>query len=136
MPILEREQFVRLVGIAVEEAGSQSALTKMTGVDRTTINKVLQGKRPPSGEIVKAFGLRVVFARGGRTLKRNDILRLLRSDIARAGSQTAWAKQAGIDRPMLNKMLRGKEQISKKVLLALNVGMVLVSDQRKSPAKI
>jgi hypothetical protein len=51
----------RSVRSEVEEAGSQTAWAKKTGIPRPDINKVMHGKQPPSKKMIDALGLRVVF---------------------------------------------------------------------------
>ena len=63
-----------------------------------------------------------------RVLENKDIVRLLRIEIARVGSQMEWAKQAGIDRATVNKTLCGKKPPSKKLIQALKLRIVVVAD--------
>jgi hypothetical protein len=55
-------------------------------------------------------------------------MRLLRSEIERAGGQMPWAKMVGVDRPDLNKMLRGTKPLSKRVVKALKLRVVFAPD--------
>jgi DNA-binding phage protein len=57
-------------------------------------------------------------------LDENDVLRLLHEVVDRAGGQSAWARQTGVDRVYLNKVLRGKRPISPKILQALKLKKV------------
>jgi hypothetical protein len=43
-----------------------------------------------------------------KILHIEDVLELLRRDIARVGTQTEWARQMGIDRPAISKVLSGR----------------------------
>jgi hypothetical protein len=47
---------------------------------------------------------------------------LLRAEIAKAGSQSAWAREHGFDRCMLNKVLRGRKPITPNLRNALLIG--------------
>jgi hypothetical protein len=51
-------------------------------------------------------------------------MRLLRSEIERAGGQIHWAKIEGVSRPHLNKMLQGTRQLSKSIIKALKIRIV------------
>ena len=55
---LGRVEILRLLKAAVErEGGGQIAFAKRHGINRITINKVLNGKRPVSNSIARALGL-------------------------------------------------------------------------------
>jgi len=58
--ILEQKDVVRLLREEVERAGGQVAWSKKTGVNRTNLNRILKGERPPSKAILDALKLRVV----------------------------------------------------------------------------
>ena len=57
--VFDEDDIVHLLR-AVRE-GSQSAFAKRHGVDRVLVNTILNGKRPVSGGIAKALGLRKVY---------------------------------------------------------------------------
>jgi hypothetical protein len=59
---LEHEDVIRLLRAAVERAGGQMPWAKMVGVDRSHLNKILQGVKPLGISIINALNLRVVFA--------------------------------------------------------------------------
>jgi DNA-binding phage protein len=61
-----------------------------------------------------------------RFFDEKDVLRLLRSEVKRAGSQSAWARKTGIDRTFLNKVLTGQKSLSQKVIKALKLRTVYV----------
>ena len=56
--VFEEQEVVRLVRLAVEREGGQSAFAKRHGVDRVFINMILNGKRHVSDSEGKALGLR------------------------------------------------------------------------------
>lgn len=56
----------KLLRSRVERAGGQSAFAKQAGVERTHMNMVLNGRRPPSPSILAALGLRIVYTTAGR----------------------------------------------------------------------
>jgi hypothetical protein len=59
--VFDEDDVVRLLRAAVEREGSQVAFAKRQGVDRPLVNAILNGKRPVSGPIAKALGLRKVY---------------------------------------------------------------------------
>jgi hypothetical protein len=71
-------------------------------------------------------GREVVKSGGKQTLlTEDDVLRLLRAEIAKAGSQLAWASQMGVERTIVNGMLHGKRRPQPKVLRALGLKIVV-----------
>jgi hypothetical protein len=61
-----------------------------------------------------------------RVLEVEDVVQLLRSEVERMGSQSAFARAAGVDRALVCKILRGSAPLQPKILRALNVRMVFV----------
>jgi DNA-binding phage protein len=61
-----------------------------------------------------------------RPLNTEDVVRLLRSEVERAGSQNAFAKKAGVDRATVNKILHGRLSPSPKIVHSLGLRMVFV----------
>jgi hypothetical protein len=51
-------------------------------------------------------------------LDENDVLLLLNEVVDRAGGQAAWARQSGIDRTLLNQVLRGKRRLTPTIIQA------------------
>jgi len=51
----------------------------------------------------------------------NDIITLLRTEIQKAGSITAWANNASIDRTVVSAALHHKRSIPKRVIRALGL---------------
>jgi DNA-binding transcriptional regulator YdaS (Cro superfamily) len=47
---------------AVEREGNQTAFARRYGVERSGLNMILKGKRPVTNAVVKALGLRKVYA--------------------------------------------------------------------------
>ncbi len=62
-----------------------------------------------------------------RLLNLNDVMRLLRSEIKRAGSQRAFAKKAGVNVSVVSKTMRGLVPPSEKILNALKLRVVYLS---------
>jgi DNA-binding phage protein len=61
MRVFEFEDVILLLRSEVEQAGNQRAWSKKTGVNRATLNKVLNGHQPLTKSIIRALKLRVVF---------------------------------------------------------------------------
>jgi len=61
MHALEIEDVIRLLRSEVEQAGGQSAFAKKVGMDRSTINRILNGQRSLHPKILRALNLRIVF---------------------------------------------------------------------------
>ena len=59
--VFNEDDVVLMLRAAVEHEGSQVAFAKRHGLDRVLINMILNGKRPVSGFVAKALGLRKVY---------------------------------------------------------------------------
>jgi hypothetical protein len=59
--VFEEDDVVHLLSAAVEREGGQSAFAKHHGLDRVLLNMILNGKRPVSGSVANALGLRKVY---------------------------------------------------------------------------
>jgi hypothetical protein len=62
-----------------------------------------------------------------RLLTLNDVLRLLRSEVERAGSQRAFARKAGVNVSVVSKTLRRMVLPSEKILSALKLRVAYLS---------
>src|ERR1700730_11422221 len=62
-----------------------------------------------------------------RPLDPEEIVQLLRAEVKKAGSQGTWAKRAGIERTLVNKVLNGKRQPAKNIIRALGFRKALSS---------
>jgi DNA-binding phage protein len=60
--ILDDKDVLLLLRAAIEQEGSISAFAKRHGLERTYLTSALNGKRPVSVPLVKALGLRKVYA--------------------------------------------------------------------------
>jgi hypothetical protein len=60
--ILDDQGVVQLLKAAIEREGSVSAFARHHGLERPYLSSVLNGKRPVSGPLVRALGLRKVYA--------------------------------------------------------------------------
>ena len=78
--ILELDDVVALLRREIEKAGGQVAWSQRTAINRTLLNQVLRRHRPPTGRIIEALNLRVVFThsdkahRSGRRGRRLTII--------------------------------------------------------------
>jgi plasmid maintenance system antidote protein VapI len=63
-----------------------------------------------------------------RIFEPGDVMSLLRFEIKQAGSQMAWAKKAGVSRPILNKILNGRKPIAPSIIRALGLRIAIMSD--------
>jgi DNA-binding phage protein len=61
-----------------------------------------------------------------RVLDDNDVVERLHSSVKRAGGQSAFARQTGVNRVHLNLVLTGKRLLTWSVIKALNLGIVYV----------
>jgi hypothetical protein len=62
-----------------------------------------------------------------RLLNLNDVIRLLRSEVERAGSQRAFARKASVNVSVVSKTLRGMVLPSEKICRALKLTVVYLS---------
>ena len=64
-----------------------------------------------------------------RVFELDDVIRLLRSAVKRAGGQAAWARKTGTNRVVVNKILSGQIWPSKMVIRALNLRVVFAEER-------
>jgi hypothetical protein len=60
--IFDDDEVIQLLRAAVEREGNQGAFARRYGINRSFLNMVLNGKREASGIVLKALGLRKVYA--------------------------------------------------------------------------
>ena len=60
-------------------------------------------------------------------LDLEDVMRLLRSEIERAGSQRAFARKAGVNSSVVSRTMSGQVLPSQKILRALKLHIVYLS---------
>jgi len=60
--IFDDNDVLKLLHARVKSAGGQIAFSKQTGVERSHLNMVLNGRRPLSPSILDALNLRIVYA--------------------------------------------------------------------------
>ena len=64
-----------------------------------------------------------------RALDQKDVVRLLRSEVNRAGSQKEWAKENGITPSSISMVLSGVRPPNKKIISALKLRRVVVFER-------
>jgi hypothetical protein len=91
--MLDENGVIRLLRSEVERAGGQSALARRENIDRTLLNKVLCGRKPPTKEIIRALKLCNAYTwhERGRQLRRSGPNRL--RELKLAGSPGGRATQ-------------------------------------------
>jgi hypothetical protein len=61
--VFDDNEVVKMLHSRVKSTGGQTAFAKQSGIDRTYLNTVLKGRKPPSGpSILDALNLRIVYA--------------------------------------------------------------------------
>ena len=71
MRMLDNKDAIRLLRSKVERVGGQSAWARRERIDRTLINRVLCGQKPPTEKIIRALKLCNVYALDGPEDRRN-----------------------------------------------------------------
>jgi DNA-binding phage protein len=56
------DDVIKRLHAKVKAAGSLSAYARQTGIDRSYLVRVLQGKKAPSDRVLAALNLRIVYA--------------------------------------------------------------------------
>jgi hypothetical protein len=64
-----------------------------------------------------------------RALDQKDVVRLLRSEVNRAGGQQRWANQNGVAPSAISMVLTGDRPPNKKILSALKLRKVVVFER-------
>ena len=62
-----------------------------------------------------------------KILDLEEVMRLLRSEIERVGSQRAFARKAGVNQGVVSRTLSGQSLPSEKILRALKLRVVYLS---------
>jgi hypothetical protein len=63
--ILDNKDLMRLLRLEVKQAGGQSSWARRERIDRTMLNRVLNGRKPLTKEIIRALKLCNVYAFDG-----------------------------------------------------------------------
>jgi hypothetical protein len=126
---VEPKDIITLLLAEVQKAGSVTAWAINASIHRAVVSAALHHKRSIPKKLIRALGLRSALSLTdeSRLLEARDIWRLVRTEVAEAGSQSAWARKTGIPRPDINKVVQGKKQPNKKIIEALGLRVVFVS---------
>ena len=111
---LDLNDVLRLLTQEVERVGGQSEWARRAGVDRAHLNRVMRGRNLPAERIVRALGLKKLLF---PTVP--DVLKRLTREVQLAGSQSEWARRAGIDRTYLNKVMSARRNPGPDLIRAL-----------------
>ena len=137
MRLFQAEHVRSLLSEEIKEVGSQRGWAKKAGVRSTDVNKVVHSRRLPPPLILDKLGLKKVAAyRQGRVssrlLRAEAVIDLIKREVARAGSQSEWAREIGGRQSDISNALNGQRKPTKTILNALGLKMVQAY-QRKSP---
>jgi DNA-binding phage protein len=124
-PLTEAD-IMRLLRGAIEQAGGQAEWARRTGINRTHVNRVLNGHKHLGPAIWKTLNLQRIFFQNTRSLSGDEVIQLLRAEIELAGGQAEWARIKGINRPVLNGVLKGHRSIPPSIVTALTLRTALV----------
>jgi hypothetical protein len=64
-------------------------------------------------------------------LSSQDVIELLRAEIEKAGTESAWARRTGANRTSVNLVLKGRLGLQKNLLDALGLDMVVAYAPRR-----
>jgi hypothetical protein len=67
-----------------------------------------------------------------RTLDNKGVVRLLAAEVKRAGGQSFWARREGIDRTILNRVLRGRKPPTEGIIRALKLCNVYEAEDKEA----
>jgi DNA-binding phage protein len=129
---LHVQDVVEMLHREIERVGSQSEWARQYGIDRTQLNRALNGRRLPPSRLCRALGLEWVIVRHPSgdahsvIISKRHFLRMLRNEIAKAGGLTAWSRQIGTNRTYLSLVLHERKSPGEKILDALDLSRVLV----------
>ena len=117
--LLDDEAVLCLLEGEVKGAGGQTEWARQTGVDRSTLNQILRRRRCLTKQIIDALELRRVMLPS-----KNDLVKRLSEEVARAGSHTEYARRTGLDRTYLTHVLNGRNP-GAEIFKALEVTRVV-----------
>jgi DNA-binding phage protein len=60
--VFNDDEVIQLLRTAIEREGNQGAFAGRFGIERTSLNVMVNGKRPLTPAVIKALGLRKVYA--------------------------------------------------------------------------
>ena len=128
---LSKREVFELLRQEVNRAGSQKAWANKNGYDRTVLNSILSGRKEITAPLIKLLNLRTAYVpalprQDCEILDEEGVLRMLRADVERTGSQRRWARHYGSDRAALNMVLLSKKPLTIAIIKALNLKTVYV----------
>src|SRR6516225_186259 len=123
------KDIIALLRAEIQKAGSVTAWANNASIDRTVVSKALHHKRSIPKRLIRALRLRraLFLTNESRLLEAKDIRRLVRTEVAEAGSQAGWARKTGIPRLYINWVMQGKKPPNKKMIDALGLHVVFIS---------
>lgn len=118
--LLNAEEVLTLLNREIERVGNQSEWARRNGVPRASLNLILHRRKRPAGRTIAALGLELIVVP-----PQSELLHLLRKEIERVGSQAQFARLAGINRPHVNNVLKGRRTPGPEILKALKLARVV-----------
>jgi hypothetical protein len=129
MRVLEELDVIALLRAEVQKVGSVAAWAKSASLDRSYVSCAIDGRRPISPKLLRGLGLREAVVDSRPCIfDASDVRQLLRAEVALVGGQSQWARKHQISRPVLNKILRKRRLPPAKILSALGLRIVVISD--------
>src|ERR1700678_1607853 len=107
MPMTERllheAEMLLLLRREVLRSGNQAEFARRNGINRSNLNRALNGEKRPGAQILKALKLKKV-----RPVSTATLLDLIQHEIHQTGSQSEWARRVGLHRVLVNQVLSGR----------------------------
>src|SRR5262249_25413810 len=69
-------------------------------------------------------------------LDQKDVVRLLRLEVNRAGSQKKWAKKNGVTQSLISMVLSGYRPLNNKIISALKLRRIVVCGEARSRRRL
>ena len=117
--LLNEAELVRVLRKQVERAGGQSMWARQNKIDRTVLNKMLNGYRKIPKSVLTALSLERVYVGKKCEYREDEVLTLLQSSVRAANGPAEWARRKGISRSYLSRVLHGKNPLSPSIVSAL-----------------
>jgi hypothetical protein len=125
-PYFDKKGVLQLLRNEVERTGSQLAWACERGYDRTVLNSILSGRRDITPRMIQLLKLKTVYVRRTghgalRVLEEEDVLKLLREEVEKAGGQAEWARRHKHARTHVNRVLARKKPLTGAIATALEL---------------
>jgi hypothetical protein len=124
---LNERKIVRLLEREVASAGGQSKWARENALDRSNLNRVLNGRIKLSAVIWQCLGVEVVYMSGDCVLTAKQVLAALRAAVDDANGPLAWTRRNRVDRKHLDCVLKGKRSLSPSILSVLGMRAALIA---------